>query len=161
MYKFIFCFFLSFTSWSQKLHHQIITSQGISSQSTNDIIVLQSVGQVNAVIGNFINSKLIIQQGYIQSPNRIKNNSLFKEAGLMIVYPNPIINNVIFKFSHEISDNAVLYLFDSTGKLAYQQLTEPKENSFTYDLSLISEGVYFAKIETSKHTFSTKIIKTK
>ena len=56
---------------------------------------------------------------------------------------------------------ATLDLFDNRGRLIIHQLVDPKNNSFTYDLSMLSEGVYFAKIETTNQTFSTKIFKSK
>ncbi len=125
------------------------------------MIVSQSIGQVNAAIGNYNNSKLIIGQGYIQSFGKPKNMSPLQEIITMIVIPNPVIDNVNFKFSSDIGSTATLYVFDSRGKLIYNQLGEPQQNNLTYDLSLLSEGVYFATIETLNYTFSTKIIKTK
>ncbi len=51
MYKFLFCFLLASVSWGQKLHHQVIASQGINAKIANGIIISQSLGQVNAAVG--------------------------------------------------------------------------------------------------------------
>lgn len=161
MYKFLFCFLLASVSWGQKLHHQVIASQGINTKITNGIIISQSVGQANAAVGNFKNPKMIIGQGYIQSFGIAKNTSPIQDVVSMLVYPNPIIDTVNFQFSSDIGTTATLYVFDSRGRLVFNQKGEPKQNILTHDLSLLSEGVYFAKIETSTHTFSTKIMMTK
>lgn len=161
MYKFLFCFLLVSVSWGQKLHHQGIASQGINTKIANGMIVSQSVGQANAAVGNFKNPKIIIGQGYIQSFGIAKNTSPIQEVVAMMVYPNPVIDTVNFQFSSDIGTIVTLYVFDSRGRLVYNQQGEPKQNTLTHDLSLLSEGVYFAKIETSTHTFSTKIMMTK
>jgi hypothetical protein len=161
MYKFLFCFLLVSVSWGQKLHHQTIASQGINSKISNGMIVSQSVGQINAAIGNFKNPKLIIGQGYIQSFGIAISTLPIREIVTMVVYPNPVVDIANFKFSSEIGMMATLDLFDSRGRLIVHHLVEPKNNSFTYDLSMLSEGVYFAKIAITNQTFSTKIFKSK
>jgi hypothetical protein len=161
MYKILFCFLLASVSWGQKLHHQVIATQGINTKIINGIIISQSVGQVNAAVGNFKNPKLIVGQGYIQSFGIAKISSPILEVVSMRIYPNPVSGNVNFQFSSDIGTTATLYVFDSRGRLVFNQQGDPKQNILTHDLSQLSEGVYFAKIETSNHTFSTKIIKTK
>ena len=161
MYKILFCFLLASVSWGQKLHHQVIATQGINTKIINGIIISQSVGQVNAAVGNFKNPKLIVGQGYIQSFGIAKSASPIKEVVSMLVYPNPVSDIANFQFSSDIGTTATLYVFDSRGRLVFNQQGEPKQNILTHDLSLLSEGVYFATIETSNYTFSTKIIKTK
>jgi hypothetical protein len=161
MFKFLLFFFLAVQCWGQKLHHQVIATQGINTKISNGIIISQSVGQVNAAVGNFKNPKLIVGQGYIQSFGIAKKTSTSKEVVSMLMYPNPVTESANFQFSSDIGTTATLYVFDSRGRLVFNQQGEPKQNILTYDLSLLSEGVYFATIETSNYTFSTKIIKTK
>lgn len=79
----------------------------------------------------------------------------------MIEYPNPVLDVANFQFSSSVGTIATLYLFDSRGRLVYSKEVELTQNNFTIDFSMVSEGVYFAKIETSHYTFSTKIIKSK
>ena len=161
MYKFLFCLLITSYSWGQKLHHQSIASQGVNSKITNGMTVSQSIGQVNAAVGNFKNPKLIIGQGYIQSFGIAKSTLPILEIVTMMVYPNPVVDIANFKFSSEIGMIATFDLFDNRGRLIVHQLVGPKNNSFKYDLSMLSEGVYFAMIETTNQTFSTKIFKSK
>lgn len=161
MHKFLFYFLLSSACWSQKLHHQTIASTGVNSKILNGIIVLQSIGQSNATVGNYKNSTLIIGQGYIQSSGIAKSALPIVEKITMMVYPNPVIDIINFKFSHEIGTKATFNLFDSRGRLIALQTVEPKQNNFTYDLSTLAQGVYFARIETTNQSFTTKILKSK
>jgi len=79
----------------------------------------------------------------------------------MIAYPNPVLDVANFQFSSPIGTTATFFLFDSRGRLVYSKEVELTQNTFTINLSMVSEGVYFAKIATSNYTFSTKIIKSK
>lgn len=161
MFKFFLCFFIAVQCWSQKIHHQVIATQGANSKIANGMIVSQSVGQVNASIGNFKNSKLIIGQGYIQSFGIVKNTSPIKEEVSMVEYPNPVIDLANFQFSSLIGTTVDFSLFDSRGRLVYNKKVELIENYFAIDLSMVSEGLYFAKIAATNYTFSTKILKSK
>lgn len=161
MYKFLFCLLLGSVCWGQKLHHQTIASQGGNSKIANGITVSQSVGQVNAAVGNYKNPQLIIGQGYIQSFGIAKSTSPIREIVAMMVYPNPVIDIANFQFSSTIGTSVNFYLFDSRGRLVYSKEAGLTQNNFAIDLSMVSEGVYFAKIETSNYTFSTKILKSK
>lgn len=160
MYKFLFSLLFSYGCWGQRIHHQAIASQGANVKIGRGIIVSQSVGQ-SSVIGTYKSGNLIIGQGYIQSIGVAKNPSPILNSVSMIEYPNPVLDVANFQFSSSIGTIANLYLFDSRGRLVYSKEVELTQNNFTIDLSMVSEGVYFAKIETSHYTFSTKIIKSK
>lgn len=154
-------FLVSFSGWAQQLHRQTISSQGATVKIRNGIFVSQSVGQSSGAIGNYTKGNLVVGQGYIQSLGVAKNTSPVKEVVSMVQYPNPVLDVANFQFSSSIGTIANLYLFDSRGRLVYSKESALIQNSFAIDLSMVSEGVYFAKIETSNYTFSTKIIKSK
>ena len=160
MYNFLICLLLTSVCLGQKLHHQSIASQGFTTTIGKGIVVSQSVAQ-SSVIGTYKSGKLIIGQGYIQSIGVAKNPSPILNSVSMIEYPNPVLDVANFQFSSSVGTIATLYLFDSRGRLVYSKEVELTQNNFTIDFSMVSEGVYFAKIETSHYTFSTKIIKSK
>lgn len=153
MFKFLFCFFLAFHCWAQKLHHLVIASQGINAKITNGMIVSQSVGQVNGTIGTYKSSNLIIGQGYIKSFGIAKNASPIQEVVSVIEYPNPVIDLANFQFSSSIGTTVNFSLFDSRGRLVYYKEAELVQNNFSIDLSRVSEGLYFAKITSLNNTF--------
>lgn len=161
MKKILFFFFLILNySFAQRLHHQMISSQGTNVKLGNRLIVLQSVGQCSN-IGNYRNSKLVIGQGFIQSFAVSKNPVPYSNSVSVIVYPNPVLDVANFQFSSSIGTIANLYLFDSRGRLVYSKEVTLAQNNFMIDLSMVSEGVYLTKIETPNYIFSTKIIKSK
>lgn len=160
MVKLLFCFLLTFQCWAQKLHHQMIASQGKNVKLSNHLNVAQSVGQ-SSVTGNFKNNKVIIGQGFIQSFGIAKSVSPNLNAVSMIVYPNPVVDVATFQFSSTIGDTVNCSLFDARGRLVHNKQNQVVQNSFTSDLSQLAEGVYFVKIASSNYTFSTKIMKSK
>ena len=58
-------FYFTLKSYSQVLHHQMISSQGNSLKTANGMIIFQSIGQQSAV-GNF-KKDYLVQQGFQQS----------------------------------------------------------------------------------------------
>ena len=70
------------------------------------------------------------------------------------IYPNPVVNQINFKFTSEQSH--LISLFDITGKLVDEILT----NDSNYNLSVkrYKQGIYFLKIENKDNLFFKKII---
>lgn len=163
MYKIILFLFLFFctSSWSQKVHHQVISSQGVTERLSNGMIVAQSIGQANAAIGNYKNTSISIGQGYIQSYGKAKFTSPTKTVVSVVTYPNPAVDNVNFKFSSNVGSDATFSLFDSRGRLVLSQKKEIVQETATISLSVLAEGVYFAKVETKDYNFSSKILISK
>jgi len=67
MFK-IFFHILLLTSFNQgiaQVHHQMISSQGSTSETSTGYLVTQTIGQTS-VVGNYTNSSVKINQGYQQ-----------------------------------------------------------------------------------------------
>ena len=161
MHKIILFLFFCTTTWSQKIHHQVVSSQGVTQKLPNGIIVAQSVGQANAAIGNFKNNSMAIGLGYIQSYGKAKFTSPTKVAVSLVAYPNPVVDQVNFKFSSNVGTTAIISLFDNRGRLVHSEKQAIDQEAASLSLAFLAEGVYFAKIETKDHHFSTKILKSK
>ena len=114
----------------------------------------------SSVIGNYRAGTAIVGQGFIQSKieNFITNRN---EIHSVVVYPNPVVDLATFKFSPAVEFSAKLFIFESRGRLVYSVQGEVHQNTLTVDLSQLAQGVYFAMIETTNHTFSTKILNLK
>lgn len=145
---------------AQKLHHQMIASQGNNSKLSNGILVNQSIGQQSA-IGNYSNSKVIVGQGYIQSMFTTAKSRLAEKSISAIAYPNPFVDELHFKFSISVDELIKASVFDIRGRLIYSQEKRPINNELTLTELYFSEGTYFIKLETQKFIYSTQIIKTK
>lgn len=145
---------------AQKLHHQMIASQGNNSKLSNGILVNQSIGQLS-IIGNFTSSKVIVGQGYIQSMLVSAKNSKNSSTISPLVYPNPFVDELHFKFFISVDELIKASVFDIRGRLIYSQEKRPINNELTLTELYFSEGTYFIKLETQKFIYSTQIIKTK
>ena len=161
MHRIILFLFFCTTTWSQKIHHQVVSSQGVTQKLPNGMIVAQSVGQANAAIGNFKNNTMAIGQGYIQSYGKAKFTSPTKTLISVVAYPNPVVDQVNFKFSSNVGTTAIISLFDNRGRLVHSEKQAIDQEAASLSLAFLAEGVYFAKIETKDHHFSTKILKSK
>lgn len=161
MHKIILFLFFYTSALSQKIHHQVVSSQGVTQKLSNGMIVVQSIGQANATIGNFKNNSMVIGQGYIQSYGKAKFSSPIKIQVAVVAYPNPVVDQVNFKFSSNVGTTATISLFDNRGRLVHSEKQAIDQEVASLSLAVLAEGVYFAKIETKDHHFSTKILKSK
>jgi formaldehyde-activating enzyme involved in methanogenesis len=161
MCRIIFLLLVFSSSWSQKLHHQVIATQGGTTTLTNGVQVVQSIGQVNSTIGNRSFSKFTVGQGFIQSFARSKATAPVQSVVEVTVYPNPVVDIVNFQFSSNIGKSITFDLFDARGRLVLHQKQEIINDLFTTSLATVAEGVYFVKIQTPTHILSTKLLKSK
>jgi hypothetical protein len=99
---------------------------------------------------NVYRSSLTIQENSLVSVESVLSNSIK-------IYPNPTAQYAFIEMNQ--SDNSLqsVQLFDFSGK---QVLNENiQNNQFVLDLSQLKQGVYLAKVITSKGTLTNKIIK--
>lgn len=146
------------TVFAQKLHHQMIASQGKNTKLSNGMLVNQSVGQQSA-IGNYSSSKGIVGQGFIQSMVSISKTTSVITAITAVVYPNPFTDVLNFRFSAPIEGNVQATIFDVRGRLIYSKETTPVSNVVTISELYFSEGTYFVKLEAKDVIYSSQIIK--
>jgi hypothetical protein len=158
--KTILLLLISISCFSQKLHHQMISSLGTNMRTTNGVSVRQTVGQ-QSVIGNFAGSNVYVGQGFLQSGKM----SPIEIPGIRIItttYPNPFIDKVNFKFSSFVEGSVNIKLFDLLGRLVYNTDKYPINNTVTIDnLIFFANGEYIAKLTAKNFTYSTNLLKTK
>jgi hypothetical protein len=158
--KIILLLLVSFSGYSQKLHHQMLSSQGASTHLTNGVVVKQTVGQ-QSPIGNTRTSNFIVGQGFQQSSSGKSVNSQNNIRIKTIVYPNPFIDKVNFQFSVPILGLIKIMFYDISGKLVYNIEKAPVQNTLTIDNLSVAEGEYFVKLSAKNYTYSTNLLKTK
>jgi len=79
-----------------------------------------------------------------------------QETSAIMIYPNPITGELTIDNGESRTTNVEIY--DAMGK----KLFENKENLMllhSHNLTLLSSGIYFAKIETEYGTIVQKIVK--
>lgn len=76
-------------------------------------------------------------------------------------YPNPATNGTT-NLNINIPDggNAMIYLYDSMGKLAktFQKEIESGADTISFDLSDLSYGMFYAKIDVNRASYTKKIM---
>lgn len=160
MSKIQFIIFLLFGihSFGQKLHHQMLSTQGINAKLNNNMLVHQSVGQLST-IGNYKFSKAIVGQGYIQSMLSFSKKSTDFTTITAEVYPNPFFDLLNFRFSSPIEGNVKITIFDVQGRLVYSKETITVSNSITISELYFSAGTYFVRLEAKDFIYTSQIIK--
>jgi hypothetical protein len=112
-------------SFSQTLHHQMISAQGGSANTQSGLVVKYTIGQ-QSVTGTKTGN-VIVQQGFQQSNwDKIMANNLVIIN--TITYPNPYVDVINFQFSQSIGDSVSLLVFDVLGRQVYANTLQIFEN---------------------------------
>ena len=76
------------------------------------------------------------------------------------IYPNPAIGEFNILLNAKLKASIHLQLFDTRGRLVSQQLSNVQngENSFSFKLDNISEGLYFLNISDGVNSISRRIV---
>ena len=158
MLKYLFLL-ISSISFSQSLHHQMLSAQGTSTTLSNGVFVSQSIGQ-QSVIGNYTKDGVTYGQGFQQSAwsKYIKQNDALSSI-TTTTYPNPFVQTINFQFSKPITDLISVMVFDIRGRLIYQESKLAVENILTIELPQLASSNYLVKLSASNYTYYTQILK--
>ena len=157
--KILFFFLFCNIIYGQKLHHQMLSSQGSVATTFKGVKVSQTIAQ-QSVIGTSVIGKKIISQGFQQSA--ISNKAVISSGPISTkVYPNPITDFVNFKFSVPIQGTIGFSIFDIHGRFLYHQDKKAIGNILTIDNLILAEAEYIIELKAKNYSFTTKIIKLK
>ena len=150
-------FYFTSNSYGQRLHHQMISSQGNSLKIANGMVILQSIGQ-QSTVGNF-KKDYIVQQGFQQSlwGKYLTSNHSIKITAT--TYPNPFFSMVNFTFSQQIKDLIQIDIFDLNGKLVYKDSKNTTNELITIDLAHLAFGNYLVRLTSTNFIYYNQIIK--
>jgi PKD repeat protein len=83
-----------------------------------------------------------------------------KEFSGVEVYPNPAENETNVSFSLMSSQEVLFTVYDYSGKLIERQVVKGVEgpNVIMYNTSTISSGIYYIKLESNQHAFTTPFV---
>lgn len=157
-YSFFITFYLISTfSFSQSLHHQMLSAQGGSATTQTGIVIKYTVGQ-QSVTGTKTGN-VIIQQGFQQSnwDKIIATNNL--AIINTITYPNPYIDIIHFQFSQSVGDAVYILVYDILGRQVYSKSIQVMENKISVNLQELHSAEYFVQLSNNTFTYHTKIIK--
>ena len=146
-------------SFSQSLHHQMLSAQGTSTTLSNGVFVSQTIGQ-QSVIGNSTRDGVTYGQGFQQSAwsKYIKQNDTLSSI-TTTTYPNPFVQTIHFQFSKSITDLIAVMFYDIRGRLIYQESKLAVENILTIELPQLATSNYLVKLSAPNYTYYTQILK--
>ena len=144
------------STFSQKLHHQMLSSLGGNATLQSGKIVKYTVGQ-QSVSGTKIGN-VTVQQGYQQSSwdNIIAKNVITVNT---TTYPNPYVDIINFQFSQSIGENVSLLVYDVLGRQVYSNTLQIFDNKTSVNLQVLQSAEYFVQLSNNTFTHHTKIIK--
>ena len=148
---------ISFSSFAQQLHHQMLSSQEAKTIINKDLAVRQTIGQ-QSLIGNFRNTSFIVSQGFQQS-NKVATAVPEIISISTITYPNPVIDKVNFRFSSTVLGPIKITIFDTMGRLIYSKEKIPIDNLLTIDNLSFSQGEYIVRLSAKNYHYSTNLLK--
>lgn len=157
--RYLFLLFFSISIHSQVLHHQMLSSQGSSSKTSNGILVKQTIGQLSTS-GNYDSDNLTIGQGFQQS-NWQKYIAASKKiaSANIITFPNPFIDIINFQFGEIVNEVVSIYIFDVSGRIVFRQTKQVDSNILSIDLSSLPRSGYLIRLKSHKINYYTKILK--
>ncbi len=148
---------LTFNGFSQKLHHQMLSSQGGNATTSSGIVFKFSIGQ-QSVTGTTRGS-VMTQQGFQQSnwEKIIATNNTVRVN--TTTYPNPFDDNINFQFSESVGEQVSILIYDILGRQVYSNTIQVMENKIIANLQELESAEYFVKLSNNSFTYHTKIIK--
>lgn len=161
MFKIIFMryLFILFTVpfYGQVLHHQMLSSQGITTKTAEGYIISQTIGQ-QSIIGNSSN-KEIVMQGFQQSLWGSYIASTEKTEIVTRTYPNPFKDVVNFEFSQLMPNPIEIHVFDISGRLVFSKEVKIENTILTIELAKLPRSEYLVQLQTTNFKYYTKLIK--
>ena len=148
---------LTLSTFSQDLHHQMLSSQGKSKVLSNGMMVSQTIGQ-QSVIGNHTNG-VTVGQGFQQSHWAKYENSNVANQITTTAYPNPFVTTVNFQFSQPISETIEIALFDVRGRLLFQDKKRATDSVLTVELPQLASSNYLIRLTATNYTYYSQILK--
>ena len=148
---------LTLSTFSQDLHHQMLSSQGKSTVLSNGMMVSQTIGQ-QSVIGNHTNG-VTVGQGFQQSHWAKYVSSNVTNQITTTTYPNPFVTTVNFQFSQPISETIEISLFDVRGRLLFQDKKRDTDSVLTVELPQLASSNYLIRLTATNYTYYSQILK--
>jgi hypothetical protein len=87
----------------------------------------------------------------------VLNDNLLKESSSIKIYPNPIKDKFQIEFQNKITQDLKLNITNSLGQTLYI-LDNPSQKQ-NIDISFLSSGIYYLKIQSNTEIITHKIIK--
>jgi len=157
---FYFCLVISITNfYGQTLQNQTQSSIGSSEELSSGYYISYSIGQLS-VIGKSDQNNLVICQGF-QQP--IELSICYDDCNptniLTILYPNPFVDTIYFKFLGKMNEEILITIYDVFGRIVYQKSKPPIDNEVIIEGLNFVNGNYIIDLKTLNYSYTSKVIK--
>lgn len=143
MMKSLLTYFLILTTAAlsaQSMNKTVMASAG-STMAVSEVTISYTIGE--PIVG-FIANENSIDQGFWAGSLQVENITELKDLDGIVVYPNPVVNEVtIFTDNNEIYG---ITLFGVDGRRVLKQTVEATQLEHKIDLSYLSKGVYVLRL---------------
>ena len=159
-YVLLFCLAFSASNgvFAQRLHHQMISSQGASTTTSSGFIIKQTVGQ-QSVSGNS-QGDIIVQQGFQQTYWQELLKTANSNGIKVTTYPNPFREVLNFRFSNFSGTSVQVSIFDSYGRSVFEKTTAVNDNLLTLeDMPILPSAQYLVRLSGTNLNYFATIIK--
>ncbi|MEI7509221.1 MAG: T9SS type A sorting domain-containing protein [Flavobacterium sp.] len=148
----------SFSIYSQTLHHQMISAQGTSKLLSDGTYISQTIGQ-QSIIGNYTKDGVTFGQGFQQSNWSKYLNSNTPKMISTVVYPNPFVSTINFKFLQPIMETISISVFDFQGRLVHSEDKKVTDLLLTLELPNLASSNYLIRLSSANYTYYSQILK--
>jgi hypothetical protein len=155
--KTILFLLLTIPGFSQKLHHQMLSSQGGNAIASTGVVFKYTIGQQS--VAGTTKGLLTTQHGFQQSNWKKIIGPNTTALVNTTTYPNPFVDIVNFQFSQSVGEQVSLLIFDILGRQVYSNTIPVTENKIIANLQELQSAEYFVKLSNNSFTYQTTIIK--
>lgn len=145
-------FLLVFAIAGLQAQNYLITFAGTGSSTTVDSVKIQNNTKcIDTTIGG---TDILDLTSVLTGINELNNNA----DNALQVFPNPTTGTLMISFFATSSGNAIIELYDMTGKRILQSQDLLSIGNQSYILKGIGSGIYLIKIKSDDYSYTSKIV---
>ena len=144
-------------SFAQSLRNQTLSAIGGSTQSHSaGLLVQQSIGQ-SSITGTYTTNAAILSQGFLRGVSA-PSKEIRPHFGA-IAFPNAFTQHISFRFTNTHREQTQVSIFDSQGKMVYQQQHLPIKEEIDLQLHHLAPGLYVVQLSSGALSTQLRILK--
>jgi uncharacterized protein (TIGR02145 family) len=129
----------------------LITFAGTGASTAVTTVKVENLMKNTAL---FLNGSDILRLTAVTGVNSIKDNKSYE----LKIYPNPMIDNSTLQVSPPVTGNAVITVYDMTGRPIAQIQSNLENVTQDYRISGLKNGFYFVNVKGNNYQFSGILI---
>jgi hypothetical protein len=111
---------------------------------------------INTIIPAFFSDSMWVDSCY----NTTSIATLNLQSGSLVVYPNPVVNQLAISNSQlAMGQTVTVAIYDVLGKQKQQQHFATYDGKFSLDVNGLSSGIYFLKVEQGGKVYNANFVK--